>query len=388
MAEMKITDSIRYIGADDTEIDLFENQYPVPNGVSYNSYVILDEKIAVMDTADHRVTDQWLGNLERELDGRTPDYLVISHMEPDHAGSIQILAQKYPEMKLVGNAKTFPMIGQFFTVPGLEERKVVVKEGDSLSLGSHTLHFYMAPMVHWPEVMVTYESSEKVLFSADGFGTFGAISRNEEWIAEARRYYINIVGKYGMPVQTLLKKAAGLDIAVICPLHGPVLKENLGYYIEKYDIWSSYRPEEEGVVIACASIYGNTAKAARRLEEILKEKGAKNVVYYDVCRTDVAELVEAAFQYDKMVLAAASYDGGVFPPMENFLHHLKAKTYQNRKVALMENGSWGPTANKTMRGVLEGMKNVTICENTVTIRSVMNESTEAALEAMAEELCS
>ena len=388
MAEMKITDSIRYIGADDTEIDLFENQYPVPNGVSYNSYVILDEKIAVMDTADHRVTDQWLGNLERELDGRTPDYLVISHMEPDHAGSIQILAQKYPEMKLVGNAKTFPMIGQFFTVPGLEERKVVVKEGDSLSLGSHTLHFYMAPMVHWPEVMVTYECSEKVLFSADGFGTFGAISRNEEWIAEARRYYINIVGKYGMPVQTLLKKAAGLDIAVICPLHGPVLKENLGYYIEKYDIWSSYRPEEEGVVIACASIYGNTAKAARRLEEILKEKGAKNVVYYDVCRTDVAELVEAAFRYDKMVLAAASYDGGVFPPMENFLHHLKAKTYQNRKVALMENGSWGPTANKTMRGVLEGMKNVTICENTVTIRSVMNESTEAALEAMAEELCS
>lgn len=388
MAEMKITDSIRYIGADDTEIDLFENQYPVPNGVSYNSYVILDEKIAVMDTADHRVTDQWLGNLERELDGRTPDYLVISHMEPDHAGSIQILAQKYPEMKLVGNAKTFPMIGQFFTVPGLEERKVVVKEGDSLSLGSHTLHFYMAPMVHWPEVMVTYESSEKVLFSADGFGTFGAISRNEEWIAEARRYYINIVGKYGMPVQTLLKKAVGLDIAVICPLHGPVLKENLGYYIEKYDIWSSYRPEEEGVVIACASIYGNTAKAARRLEEILKEKGAKNVVYYDVCRTDVAELVEAAFRYDKMVLAAASYDGGVFPPMENFLHHLKAKTYQNRKVALMENGSWGPTANKTMRGVLEGMKNVTICENTVTIRSVMNESTEAALEAMAEELCS
>ena len=388
MAEMKITDSIRYIGADDTEIDLFENQYPVPNGVSYNSYVILDEKIAVMDTADHRVTDQWLGNLERKLDGRTPDYLVISHMEPDHAGSIQILAEKYPEMKLVGNAKTFPMIGQFFTVPGLEERKVVVKEGDSLSLGSHTLHFYMAPMVHWPEVMVTYESSEKVLFSADGFGTFGAISRNEEWIAEARRYYINIVGKYGMPVQTLLKKAAGLDIAVICPLHGPVLKENLGYYIEKYDIWSSYRPEEEGVVIACASIYGNTAKAARRLEEILKEKGAKNVVYYDVCRTDVAELVEAAFRYDKMVLAAASYDGGVFPPMENFLHHLKAKTYQNRKVALMENGSWGPTANKTMRGVLEGMKNVTICENTVTIRSVMNESTEAALEAMAEELCS
>ena len=388
MAEMKITDSICYIGADDTEIDLFENQYPVPNGVSYNSYVILDEKIAVMDTADHRVTDQWLGNLERELDGRTPDYLVISHMEPDHAGSIQILAEKYPEMKLVGNAKTFPMIGQFFTVPGLEERKVVVKEGDSLSLGSHTLHFYMAPMVHWPEVMVTYESSEKVLFSADGFGTFGAISRNEEWIAEARRYYINIVGKYGMPVQTLLKKAAGLDIAVICPLHGPVLKENLGYYIEKYDIWSSYRPEEEGVVIACASIYGNTAKAARRLEEILKEKGAKNVVYYDVCRTDVAELVEAAFRYDKMVLAAASYDGGVFPPMENFLHHLKAKTYQNRKVALMENGSWGPTANKTMRGVLEGMKNVTICENTVTIRSVMNESTEAALEAMAEELCS
>lgn len=387
MAEMKITDTIRYIGADDTELDLFEGQYPIPNGVSYNSYVILDEKIAVMDTADHRVTEQWLENLDRELGGRTPDYLVVSHMEPDHAGSIQILAERYPEMKLVGNAKTFPMIGQFFSIPGLEERKVVVKEGDSLSLGSHTLHFYMAPMVHWPEVMVTYESSEKVLFSADGFGTFGAISRNEEWIAEARRYYINIVGKYGMPVQTLLKKAAGLDIHMICPLHGPVLKENLGYYLEKYDIWSSYRPEEEGVVIACASIYGNTARAAHCLEEMLKEKGVKNVVYYDVCRTDVAELVEAAFRYDRLVLAASSYDGGVFPPMENFLHHLKAKTYQNRKVALVENGSWGPTANKTMRTILEGMKNISICENAVTVRSSMNETSQSALEALAEELC-
>lgn len=387
MAEMKITDTIRYIGADDTELDLFEGQYPIPNGVSYNSYVILDEKIAVMDTADHRVTEQWLENLDRELGGRTPDYLVVSHMEPDHAGSIQILAERYPEMKLVGNAKTFPMIGQFFSISGLEERKVVVKEGDSLSLGSHTLHFYLAPMVHWPEVMVTYESSEKVLFSADGFGTFGAISRNEEWIAEARRYYINIVGKYGMPVQTLLKKAAGLDIHMICPLHGPVLKENLGYYLEKYDIWSSYRPEEEGVVIACASIYGNTARAAHCLEEMLKEKGVKNVVYYDVCRTDVAELVEAAFRYDRLVLAASSYDGGVFPPMENFLHHLKAKTYQNRKVALVENGSWGPTANKTMRAILEGMKNISICENAVTIRSSMNEASQSALEALAEELC-
>lgn len=387
MAEMKITDTIRYIGVDDTELDLFEGQYPIPNGVSYNSYVILDEKIAVMDTADHRVTEQWLENLDRELGGRTPDYLVVSHMEPDHAGSIQILAERYPEMKLVGNAKTFPMIGQFFSIPGLEERKVVVKEGDSLSLGSHTLHFYLAPMVHWPEVMVTYESSEKVLFSADGFGTFGAISRNEEWIAEARRYYINIVGKYGMPVQTLLKKAAGLDIHMICPLHGPVLKENLGYYLEKYDIWSSYWPEEEGVVIACASIYGNTARAAHCLEEMLKEKGVKNVVYYDVCRTDVAELVEAAFRYDRLVLAASSYDGGVFPPMENFLHHLKAKTYQNRKVALVENGSWGPTANKTMRAILEGMKNISICENAVTIRSSMNEASQSALEALAEELC-
>lgn len=387
MAEMKVTDSIRYIGADDTTLDLFEGQYPIPNGVSYNSYMIMDEKVAVMDTADQRVTDLWLDNLERELDGRTPDYLVVSHMEPDHAGSIQILAEKYADMKLVGNAKTFQMISQFFTLSDLDQRKVVVKEGDSLNLGSHTLHFYMAPMVHWPEVMVTYESSEKVLFSADGFGTFGAISRNEEWIAEARRYYMNIVGKYGAPVQTLLKKAAGLDIAMICPLHGPVLKENLGYYLEKYDIWSSYRPEEEGVMIACASIYGNTAKAAHRLEEQLKEKGVKNVVYYDVCRTDVAELVEAAFRYDKLVLAASSYDGGVFPPMESFLHHLKAKTYQNRKVALMENGSWGPTANKTMRAILEGMKNVTICENTVTIRSAMNADTEAAMAVMAEELC-
>lgn len=382
-----VTESIRYVGVNDHQVDLFEGQYVVPNGMSYNSYVILDEKIAVMDTADHRVTAQWMENLERELDGRTPDYLIVSHMEPDHAGSTQVLATKYPQMKLVGNAKTFTMIGQFFAIPGLEERKVVVKEGDCLELGSHTLHFYMAPMVHWPEVMVTYESAEKVLFSADGFGTFGAISRNEEWIAEARRYYINIVGKYGMPVQTLLKKAAGLDIAMICPLHGPVLKENLGYYLEKYDTWSSYRPEEKGVVIACASIYGNTAKAARRLEEILKEKGETNVVYYDVCRTDVAVLVESAFRYDRMVLAAASYDGGVFPPMEDFLHHLKAKTYQNRTVALMENGSWGPTANKTMRGILEGMKNITICENTVTIRSAMNAGTDAALEAMAGKLC-
>ena len=386
MAEMKVTDSIRYIGADDTTIDLFESQYPVPKGVSYNSYVILDEKIAVMDTVDPRATDEWLENLKRELGERTPDYLVVSHMEPDHGGSIQVLANKYPEMKIVGNAKTFNMISQNFVLENLDSRKVVVKEGDSLNLGSHTLQFYMAPMVHWPEVMVTYETSEKVLFSADGFGTFGAISENEEWIAEARRYYINIVGKYGAPVQTLLKKASGLDIAMICPLHGPVLKENLGYYLEKYDIWSSYRPEEKGIVIACASIHGHTAEAARRLEEILKAKGQK-VVYIDLCRTHVSNAVEAAFQYDRMVLAASSYDAGVFLPMEDFLHHLKAKTYQNRTVALMENGSWAPSAIKTMKSILEGMKNIKICEKTVTIKSSMNEDTVSAMEAMAEELC-
>ena len=382
MKDTFVSDSIRYIGADDTTIDLFESQYVVPNGVSYNSYVILDEKVAVMDTVDPRATEEWLGNLERELGGRTPDYLVVQHMEPDHAGSIQVLAEKYPQMKLVGNVKTFQMIRRFFTFD-LTGREVVVKEGDTLSLGQHTLTFVMAPMVHWPEVMVSYESSEKVLFSADGFGKFGALSAEEEWADEARRYYINIVGKYGAQVQALLKKAAGLDIAMICPLHGPILKENLGYYLNLYDIWSSYRPETEGVFLAYASIHGNTAKGAAALKEMLEKRGVQ-VHMADVCRTNVAECVSRAFQYSKMVLCASSYDGGVFLPMEDFLHHLKAKTYQNRKVALVENGTWAPCAGKAMREILGTMKNVEICDKSVTICSAVKEDTLQQLEELAD----
>ena len=381
MKDTFVSDSIRYIGVDDTTIDLFESQYVVPNGVSYNSYVILDEQVAVMDTVDPRATEEWLGNLERELGGRTPDYLVVQHMEPDHAGSIQVLAEKYPQMKLVGNVKTFQMIRRFFTFD-LTGREVVVKEGDTLSLGRHTLTFVMAPMVHWPEVMVSYESSEKVLFSADGFGKFGALSAEEEWADEARRYYINIVGKYGAQVQALLKKAAGLDIAMICPLHGPILKENLGYYLNLYDIWSSYRPETEGVFLAYASIHGNTAKGAAALKEMLEKRGVQ-VHMADVCRTNVAECVSRAFQYSKMVLCASSYDGGVFLPMEDFLHHLKAKTYQNRKVALVENGTWAPCAGKAMREILGTMKNVEICDKSVTICSAVKEDTLQQLEELA-----
>ncbi len=382
MKDTFVSDSIRYIGVDDTTIDLFESQYVVPNGVSYNSYVILDDQVAVMDTVDHRATEEWLGNLERELGGRTPDYLVVQHMEPDHAGSIQVLAEKYPQMKLVGNVKTFQMIRRFFTFD-LTGREVVVKEGDTLSLGQHTLTFVMAPMVHWPEVMVSYESSEKVLFSADGFGKFGALSAEEEWADEARRYYINIVGKYGAQVQALLKKAAGLDIAMICPLHGPILKENLGYYLNLYDIWSSYRPETEGVFLAYASIHGNTAKGTAALKEMLEKRGVQ-VHMADVCRTNVAECVSRAFQYSKMVLCASSYDGGVFLPMEDFLHHLKAKTYQNRKVALVENGTWAPCAGKSMREILGTMKNVEICDKSVTICSAVKEDTLQQLEELAD----
>ncbi len=347
--ERKITDTIYYAGVKDTTLDLFEGQYPIPDGVTYNSYVIMDEQTVIMDTVDHRAAGEWLEKVKAVLGTKTPDYLVISHMEPDHGGSIQVLTEAYPQMKLVGNSKTFQMLEQFFTIDNLENRKVVVKEGDSLELGSHVLKFFMAPMVHWPEVMVTYEESEKVLFSADGFGTFGISPEEGEWIKDARRYYCNIVGKYGAPVQALLKKASALDIAVICPLHGPVLKENLGYYLEKYAIWSSYRPEEEGILIACASIHGHTKKAAEKLEELLKARGA-NVEFIDLTRTDLSRAVEAAFRYSKLVLAASTYDGGVFPPMEDFLHHLSAKALQNRKVALMENGSWAPLALKTMKG--------------------------------------
>ncbi len=385
MKDITITDTIKYIGADDKDIDLFESQYVVPNGVSYNSYVILDEKVAVMDTVDARRTEEWLDNLDKALDGRTVDYLIVSHMEPDHAANVQVLAEKYPQMKVVGNAKTFPMISQFFDID-LSERSVVVAEGDTLNLGSHTLTFVMAPMVHWPEVMVAYESSEKILFSADGFGKFGALDTEEDWACEARRYYINIVGKYGAQVQALLKKAAGLDIQMICPLHGPILKENLEYYIGKYQVWSSYEPEDEGILVAYASIHGNTRKAAIKLKEILETKGAKKVVITDLSRDDMAEAIEDAFRYDKMVLAAATYDGGVFPCMEDFLHHLKSKTYRKRTVALMENGSWAPIAAKTMRAVLEQMKDITICDKVVTIKSAVKDNTIADMEALADEL--
>ncbi len=385
MKDVIISDSVKYIGVDDTTIDLFESQYHVPNGVSYNSYVILDEKTAVMDTVDPRGTQEWLKNLECELNGRTPDYLIVSHLEPDHAGSIQALAEKYPQMKLVSNVKALKMLPQFFDFD-LTGRTVEVKEGDTLSLGSHTLHFVMAPMVHWPEVMVEYESTEKILFSADGFGKFGALSAEEDWLCEARRYFINIVGKYGAQVQALLKKAAGLDISMICPLHGPILKENLGYYIEKYDIWSSYRPEDEGVLVAYASIHGNTAKAAKKMAEILEEAGAPKVVLKDLARDDMAEAVEDAFRYSKLVLCCATYDGGLFPCMEDFLAHLRAKNYQKRTVGLMENGSWAPTAAKCMKGILDGMKDLTICDQTVTILSTMKEKNLEEMKGLASEL--
>ncbi len=384
MKDIIISDSIKYIGADDKDLDLFESQYIVPNGVSYNSYVILDQKVAVMDTVDSRRGEEWLNNLEEALDGRKVDYLVVSHMEPDHAANVKALAEKYPEMKVVGNAKTFPMIGQFFDID-LSERSVTVAEGDTLNLGSHELTFVMAPMVHWPEVMVSYESSEKILFSADGFGKFGALDTEEDWACEARRYYFNIVGKYGAQVQALLK-AAGLDIEMICPLHGPILKENLEYYIGKYQVWSSYEPEDEGILVAYASIHGNTKQAAIKLKEILEAKGAKKVAITDLSRDDMAEAIEDAFRYDKMVLAAATYDGGVFPCMEDFLHHLKSKTYRKRTVALMENGSWAPVAAKAMRAMLEQMKDITICDKVVTIKSAVKDSTVTDMEALAEEL--
>lgn len=378
------SDSVKYIGADDKELDLFESQYIIPNGVSYNSYVILDDKIAVMDSVDERKTDEWFANLEKELGGRTPDYLVISHLEPDHSANIKKFTEKYPSAALVGTAKTFAMLPQFFDIDAAVE-KITVKEGDCLSLGSHELTFIMAPMVHWPEVMLEYEKTEKILFSADAFGKFGALDTDEDWACEARRYYFNIVGKYGGPVQALLKKAANLDIKTICPLHGPILTEDLEYYINLYNTWSSYQPEKDGVFIACASVYGNTKNAALKLKEILEAKGVK-VSFSDITRDDMAEAVEDAFKYSKIVLAASSYDGGVFPPMEELLCHLKAKAFQNRKVGIIENGSWAPSAARTMKAALEGMKNVTVCENTVTVKSAFKDSDVPSLEALAEEL--
>ncbi len=385
MKDMKVTESILYVGCNDRDIDLFESQYHVPNGVSYNSYVIMDEKIAVMDTTHPRVTEEWLSNVAEVLGDREPDYLVIDHMEPDHAGNIEKLAERYPKMKLVSNAKVFTMLPQFFDFD-LTDHTVTVGEGDTLSLGNHTLQFFLAPMVHWPEAMVTYELSEKVLFSADGFGKFGALDAGEEWTDEARRYFINIVGKYGAQVQALLKKAATLDIQIICPLHGPVLKEDLGYYIGKYLTWSSYEPEEEGIVVACASIHGNTRRAMERFVEILKEKGAKNVVLFDLARDDMAEAVSCAYRYDRLVLASATYDASLFPCMEDFLYHLKIKNFQNRKVAIVENGSWAPMAGKHIRSYVEGMKNMELVGDTVTIRSTMNAKNVEELNALADAL--
>ncbi len=384
---MNISESVKYIGVDDTTIDLFESQYVVPEGVSYNSYVILDEKIAIMDTVDKRGMKEWEDNLLKTLDGKKADYVIVQHMEPDHAGSLARLLELFPDITVVGNAKTFVMINQFFENINIKD-SLTVKEGDTLNLGSHTLTFVMAPMVHWPEVMVTYESSEKILFSADGFGKFGALSltENEDWACEARRYYFNIVGKYGAPVQTLLKKASALDIKTICPLHGPVLSDNLGYYLDLYNTWSSYQPESKGIFIAYASIHGNTAVAANRFADILRNKGVEKVVVTDLSRCDIAEAVEDAFRYDRMVLAAASYDAGVFPIMQDFLHHLQSKAYQNRTIGLIENGSWAPTAAKTMRGILDTMKNITIVEPVVTIKSALKENDIPALEELADAL--
>lgn len=382
----KVSEQVINVGVNDRDITLFESQYHLEKGMAYNSYVILDEKTVVMDTVDPHVTDAWLVNLEEALAGRMVDYLVVQHMEPDHSGSIMALVQKFPEMKIVGNVQTFNMMKQFFDMDGLAEKQIVVKEGDTLSIGTHTLQFFMAPMVHWPEVMVTYEASEKLVFSADGFGKFGTRDADEDWTCEARRYYFNICGKYGMQVQKLLQKLSGLGIETICPLHGPVLTENLGYYIGKYDIWSRYEPEDRGIFIAYASIHGNTALAARRLKELLEEKGAGKVAITDLCREDLHEAVEDAFRYDTLVLAAASYDGGVFPAMETFLQHLKAKNFQKRHVAVVENGSWAPTAARSMKALLEGMKELSMIEPEVTIRSALNNESEAQLEKLAEAL--
>ena len=384
---MRITDDILYVGVNDHNIDLFEGQYIVPNGMAYNSYVINDEKIAVMDTVDAAFGDEWLKNIADVLNGATPDYLIIQHMEPDHSANIQKFLEVYPNIKVVGNAKTFTMIGNFFRDLKLaDENKLEVKNKDTLTLGKHELTFVFAPMVHWPEVMVTYDSKDKVLFSADGFGKFGALDVEEDWDCEARRYYVGIVGKYGVQVQNLLKVAATLDIQTICPLHGPVLKENLGFYIGKYLTWSSYEPEEDGVLVACASIHGNTKAAAEKMVEVLRANGASKVVFMDLTRDDMAEAVADAFRYGKIILAAASYDAGVFPPMEDFLHRLVHKNLQKRTFGLIENGSWAPCAAKGMKGILEGMKEVNICENVVSIKSTMKDTDVAKMEELAKEI--
>ena len=383
---MFVTEDIRYIGVNDHDVDLFEGQYTVENGMSYNSYVILDEKVAVMDTVDAHFGVEWLQNLETELNGRRPDYLVVQHMEPDHSANIAVFMETYPEAQIVSSAKAFVMMQQFFGTD-FPERKVVVGEGSTLKLGRHTLTFVTAPMVHWPEVMVTYDSTDKVLFSADGFGKFGALDGEEDWADEARRYYIGIVGKYGAQVQALLKKAAALDIAIICPLHGPVLNENLGYYLDKYNTWSSYAVEDEGVVIAYTSVYGHTKEAVEELAEKLNQRGCPNVVVADLARCDMAEAVADAFRYSKLVLATTTYNATIFPHMQNFIDHLTARNYQGRTVGMIENGAWAPMAAKVMKKMLETSKNLTYTDTTVTVKCALNDASRAQIDALADELC-
>ena len=381
-----ITKQVYYVGVNDKTLDLFEGQYVIPNGVSYNSYVIMDEKIAIMDMVDRRAAKEWFENLSEVLGDKQPDYLIISHLEPDHSANLSEVLEKYPDIQIVSNDKLFGMLPQFFDVD-ITERTVAVKEGDTLSLGAHVLHFVMAPMVHWPEVMVTYESADKILFSADGFGKFGALDVEEDWACEARRYYFNIVGKYGMPVQTLLKKAAALDIEIICPLHGPILTENLDYYLGLYNTWSSYEPESKGVFIAYASMHGNTKQAAEKLADMLKEKGVEKVAIADLAREDMAECIEDAFRYDRLVVACPTYDGAIMPVMQDFIYHLKVKMYQKRTVGIIENGSWAPMAGKIMREQFAAMKDVTVLDEQVTIRSCMKENNESELQALADKLC-
>lgn len=383
---MFVTEDIRYIGVNDHDVDLFEGQYTVENGMSYNSYVILDEKVAVMDTVDAHFGVEWLQNLETELNGRRPDYLVVQHMEPDHSANIAVFMETYPEAQIVSSAKAFVMMQQFFGTD-FPERKVVVGEGSTLKLGRHTLTFVTAPMVHWPEVIVTYDSTDKVLFSADGFGKFGALDVEEDWVDEARRYYIGIVGKYGAQVQALLKKAAALDIAIICPLHGPVLNENLGYYLDKYNTWSSYAVEDEGVVIAYTSVYGHTKEAVEELAEKLNQRGCPNVVVADLARCDMAEAVADAFRYSKLVLATTTYNATIFPHMQNFIDHLTARNYQGRTVGMIENGAWAPMAVKVMKKMLETSKNLTYTDTTVTVKCALNDASRAQIDALADELC-
>lgn len=384
MKDIEITNSIKYIGASDESEKLFESQYSIPNGMAYNSYIIKDEKNVILDTVDKNVTDEWINNIERELEGKKPDYLIISHLEPDHSYNIGLLVNKYPEMKIVGNATTFRMLPNFFDNINIGDKKVEVKDKDTLNIGKHTLQFFMAPMVHWPEVMLTFEQLEGLLFSADAFGKFGKMDSSDEWVEEARRYYFGIVGKYGMQVQNILNKVSSLQIKMICPLHGPILKENLEYYINKYDIWSKYIPEKKGIFIAYASIYGNTKKVAEELLNIVKEKNIENVAICDLVKDDMAKAVSDAFSYDKMIIAASSYNAGVFPPMAHFLNAIKDRNYQNRTVGIVENGSWAPSAGKSMKAIVSEMKQINLIEPIVTINSTMKEENISELKDLVE----